>query len=472
MLFNRFIFRNLVIFSSLIVAFSCKKDEEAPVVNSTNELTGDLSTQTLNASKKYLLKGFVFVQSGQVLTIPAGTIIMGDKASKGTLIINKGGKIVAEGTAEKPIVFTSKLGPGERDKGDWGGIIILGNANVNQNNPAIEGVTPAVTFGTQNSTANDAENSGILKFVRIEYAGIALSPNNETNSLTMGGVGNGTVIENVQVSYGGDDGFEWFGGTVNAKNLISYGTWDDDFDTDFGYTGKVQFAVAVRDPFSADQSGSNAFESDNDAGGSTLTPLTAPVFSNVTVFGPRFDSTTSISANYQHAVHFRRRTATSLFNSVITGFPVGIRLDGKSTQDNYNLPSSTGEIKNNLLISLGNRTAPKPFQGAGTTTGNQDDEVKTYFNENNPAPAGSIRFTRELDYPALGIDVNLYLGKTPVYPANPNFGVSTGVISSGANKTAAKLTGGFFQLVDYHGAFGATDWTDGWANFDPKNTVY
>ena len=466
MLFNRIIFRSLLVFSIITVSFSCKKDEEKdPIVVPTGpvELSGDLPTQTLDASKKYLLKGFVFVQSGQVLTIPAGTIILGDKASKGTLVINKGGKLIAEGTAEKPIVFTSKLGPGERDKGDWGGIILLGNANVNQNNPAIEGVTPAVNFGTQNSTANDGENSGVLKFVRIEYAGIALSPNNETNSLTMGGVGNGTIIENVQVSYGGDDGFEWFGGTVNAKNLISYGTWDDDFDTDFGYTGKVQFAVAVRDPFSADQSGSNAFESDNDAGGSTLTPLTAPVFSNVTVFG----STTSISANYQHAVHFRRRTASSIFNSVLTGYPVGIRLDGKSTQDNYNLTSSTGEIKNNLLISLGNRAAAKPFQGG---TGNTDDEVKTYYNDNNPA--GYVSLTKNLDYNALGVNINLYMGKTPVYPANPSFAVPTGVITNGANKTAAKLTNGFFQLVDFHGAFGTTDWTDGWSNFDPKNTAY
>ena len=476
MLFNRIIFRSLLVFSIITVSFSCKKDEEKdpivpkdPIVVPTGpvELSGDLPTQTLDASKKYLLKGFVFVQSGQVLTIPAGTIILGDKASKGTLVINKGGKLIAEGTAEKPIVFTSKLGPGERDKGDWGGIILLGNANVNQNNPAIEGVTPAVNFGTQNSTANDGENSGVLKFVRIEYAGIALSPNNETNSLTMGGVGNGTIIENVQVSYGGDDGFEWFGGTVNAKNLISYGTWDDDFDTDFGYTGKVQFAVAVRDPFSADQSGSNAFESDNDAGGSTLTPLTAPFFSNVTVFGPRFDSTTSISANYQHAVHFRRRTASSIFNSVLTGYPVGIRLDGKSTQDNYNLASSTGEIKNNLLISLGNRAAAKPFQGG---TGNTDDEVKTYYNDNNPA--GYVSLTKNLDYNALGVNINLYMGKTPVYPANPSFAVPTGVITNGANKTAAKLTNGFFQLVDFHGAFGTTDWTDGWSNFDPKNTAY
>jgi hypothetical protein len=448
-------------------ALSCKKDEEdtTPTPTPTTiELSGNLSTQTLDATKKYLLKGYVFVQAGQTLTIPAGTVIFGDKASKGTLVINKGGRLVAEGTAEKPIIFTSKFGAGERDKGDWGGIIILGSANVNQNNPSIEGVSPAVNFGTQNSTANDAENSGILKYVRIEFAGIALSPNNEINGLTFGGVGSGTVVENVQVSYSGDDAFEWFGGTVNGKNLVAFSAWDDDFDTDFGYTGKVQFGVSVRDPFSADQSGSNAFESDNDAGGTAALPLTAPVFSNITVFGPRYDSTTSVSANYQHAAHLRRRTATSIFNSVIAGFPVGLRLDGKTTLDNFT--AETGEIKNNLLISLGNRTAPKPFQGGTNAT---DDEVKTYYSAGNPA--GFISLTNQLNYSTLGIDVNLFMGKTPAYPSNPSFGVASGVISSGANFTYSKLAT-YFQSVTFHGAFGATDWTDGWAEFDPKVKAY
>lgn len=468
MLFNHPFLKAATFAGLLAFAFSCKKDDtkEEPVVPASQiVLEKDLSTQTLDASKTYLLKGFVFVRSGQTLTIPAGTVIFGDKATKGTLIIDKGGRIVAEGTAEKPIVFTSKLAPGERDKGDWGGIVLLGNANVNQDNPAVEGVTPAATFGTKNSTANDNESSGILKYVRIEFAGIALSPNNETNSLTMAGVGRGTVIENVQVSYGGDDGFEWFGGTVNCKNLVSYATWDDDFDTDFGYTGKVQFGLAVRDPFSADQSGSNAFESDNDAGGSSSLPITAPVFSNITVFGPRFDSTSTISGNYQHLAHLRRRTATSIFNSVLMGFPVGIRLDGTTTYDNYT--SGAGEIKNNLLISLGNRGAARPFQG-GTNVA--DDLVKDYYTTNNPA--GFISITKELNYSALGIDQKLFFAKTTVYPANPEFSVTTGVIATGANFSHGKLSDTYFQQVAFHGAFGASDWTNGWTSFDPKNVSY
>ena len=464
------IFRSAFVAILGLAVYSCKDDSNDPAPVKTNSdttviLQGNLSTMTLVDTVKYLLKGYVFVQSGQTLTIPAGTVIFGDKASKGTLVINKGGKLIAEGTAAKPIIFTSKFGAGERDKGDWGGIIILGSANVNQNNPAIEGVSPAVNFGTQNSTANDSENSGILRYVRIEFAGIALSPNNEINGLTLGGVGSGTIIENVQISYSGDDAFEWFGGTVNAKNIVALGTWDDDFDTDFGYTGKVQFALSVRDPFSADQSGSNSFESDNDASGTTALPKTAPVFSNVTVFGPRFDSTSSVSGNYQHAAHLRRNTATSIFNSVITGFPIGLRIDGKTTYDNYS--AGLGEVKNNLIISLGNRAAPKPFNGGANLV---DDSVKNYYLAGNPA--GYVAYTNQLNYSALGIDVTLYNGITPAYPANPNFAVSTGVISSGANFTFSKLGSSFFTNVGFYGAFGATDWTNDWSNFDPKSAQY
>lgn len=467
---KNFFFRSALLATLGLAIYSCKDDSNDPTpVTPNNDTTvvlqGNLSTMTLVDTVQYLLKGYVFVQSGQTLTIPAGTIIKGDKASKGTLVIAKGGKLMAEGTVSKPIIFTSKLAPGERDKGDWGGIILLGNANVNQDNPAIEGVSPAVNFGSRNTTAFDSESSGVLRFVRIEFAGIALSPNNEINGLTMGGVGSGTVIENVQVSYSGDDAFEWFGGTVNAKNIVSLGAWDDDFDTDFGFTGKVQFALSVRDPFSADQSGSNSFESDNDASGTTALPKTAPVFSNISVFGPRFDSTSAVSGNYQHAAHLRRNTATSIFNSVITGFPFGLRIDGKTTYDNYS--AGLGEVKNNLIISLGNKAAPKPFMGG---TNLVDDSVKNYYTSGNPA--GYVAYTNQLNYTALGIDVNLYNGKTPVYPTNPNFAVSTGAISSGANFTFSKLGSSFFTQVGFHGAFGATDWTDGWANFDPKAAQY
>ncbi|MFN3402898.1 MAG: hypothetical protein ACK40G_02310 [Cytophagaceae bacterium] len=477
-----------LLFLGLIVVgcFSCKKKNPDPIVNGPSEvvLEGNLESMTLDASKKYLIRNQVFVREGKVLTIPAGTIIKGEKKTKGTLVIDRGGKIIAEGTATNPIIFTSNQEAGERDKGDWGGIVMLGNANVNQNNPKIEGITPEVSYGTFNSTANDDENSGILKYVRIEYAGIALTPNNETNSLTMGGIGRGTTIEYVQVTYGGDDGFEWFGGTVNGKYLVSHGIWDDDFDVDFGYTGKVQYALAIRDPFNADQSGSNGFECDNDGNGTTAQPYTAGIFSNVTIIGPQFDSTLSASShysgNYQHAMHLRRRTAVSIFNSVIAGFPNGFRLDGETTEAQYT--GGTGAIKNNILVTLGQRAAAKPYVAG---SGNTVSSVETYWTANNVTftsnlPAASMPTKNGKKYgkayDEAGIDPTVIMGFTydfRDYPANPNFAsYFTGATQTGASFSDAKLAGSFFTPTTHRGAFGGSDWTDGWANFFPQSQAY
>jgi hypothetical protein len=206
------------------------------------EITGTISTANNNwtADKVYLMKGNVIVPNGVTLTIAAGTVVKGDKATKATLIIQRGGKINATGTAAQPIVFTSSQPKGERTYGDWGGIIILGKARNNQKvDQNIEGLPTEAAF-TYGGT-EDADNSGTLKYVRIEFCGIPLSDGNEINGLTMGSVGSGTTIEYVQVSYSGDDAFEWFGGTVNGKYLVSYRAFDDDFDTDFGFTGKVQY---------------------------------------------------------------------------------------------------------------------------------------------------------------------------------------------------------------------------------------
>ena len=299
--------------------------------------------RTLTKNKKYLIKGQVFVRNGVVLTIEPGTVIFGDKATKGTLVIDRGGKIIADGTAAEPIVFTSALAPGNRDRGDWGGIVILGNAPVNQPDPAIEGITPAVIFGG----TNDSDNSGILKYVRVEFAGIELTPNNETNSITLGGVGSGTQMDYCQVSFGGDDGFEFFGGSVNSKHLVAFAMWDDCFDVDFGFTGKVQFGVSVRYGSYADQSGSNIFETDNGPNDNLTSLITTGVFSNITGIGPKATNSQSINGNYQHALDLRRRTALTIANSVFVGMPRGIRMNQQSVYDNYN--STTGELINNVM---------------------------------------------------------------------------------------------------------------------------
>jgi hypothetical protein len=468
---------NSLLALSLVATFACSEDDPKPSIPESNhvELSGDLSSQTLDATKKYLLKGQVFVQDGSTLTIPAGTVIMGDKATKAVLVVKKGGKLMAQGTASNPIVFTSELGVGERDKGDWGGIVLLGKANVNQtvsdalNTPTIEGITPSINYGT-NATSNDDDNSGVLEYVRIEFAGIAISPNNETNSLTMGAVGSGTTINHVQVSFGGDDGFEWFGGTVNCSHLVSFATWDDDFDCDFGYTGKVQYAVAIRDPFSADQSASNGFEVDNDGGGTAASPKTAPIFSNVTIFGPKTDSNTTVSGNYGYAMHLRRNSAASIFNSIFAGNMKGLLLDGTTTFGNYN-SSTTGVLANNIIATTKVGTAnPADIVKGATIT---DADARTYWNISNKLDTIPTNTSKVTDWPAVGLRESNFYSQNATYPSNPDLTsvTATGVMMPTASFTDGKLSG-FFNTTTFVGAFGTTDWTDGWSNFDPKNAAY
>ncbi|MCH5689969.1 hypothetical protein LWM68_40530 [Niabella sp. W65] len=296
---------------------------------------------TWTADKKYLIKGFVYVEPGVTLTIEPGTVIHGDKQSQGTLIITKGAKINAAGTAQRPIVFTSNMAVGNRKAGDWGGIIILGNAPVNQGTAKIEG---GLTFPAGKDSyvvygGNDAaDNSGTLTYVRVEFAGVAFSLNNEINSLTFGGVGSGTRVSYVQVYAAGDDAYEWFGGTVNADHLVSVKTLDDDLDTDFGFSGKVQFALVQRNPSAFDISGSNGFESDNDGDGSTKTPLTGAIFSNVTVVGPLNGTGNTVDPLFQHGAQIRRNSSQSVINSVFVGYPIGVYIDdtkGTPTSGNY-----------------------------------------------------------------------------------------------------------------------------------------
>jgi len=291
-----------------------------------------LTSTTWTANHVYLIKGFYYVRSGATLTIEPGTVIRGDKDTKGTLLIERGAKLMAEGTLSQPIVFTSNFAPGDRTYGDWGGIVLSGKAtiNVSGGTSIIEGGPTSVYGGT-----DDADNSGSLKFVRIEFPGVPFVPDKEINGLTLGGVGSATLLDYIQISYSGDDSYEWFGGTVNAKHLIAYRGWDDDFDTDFGFRGMIQYAVSLRDPAVADPgSGSNSFESDNDGSGSTNTPITQPIFSNVSSFGPQSTLGLSVNANYKRAMHLRRNTRTTVYNSIFAGWPLGLFIDGTAAQGN------------------------------------------------------------------------------------------------------------------------------------------
>ncbi|HML86249.1 MAG TPA: hypothetical protein PKE52_13925, partial [Bacteroidales bacterium] len=250
----------LLLLAALAFGFvACSDDDDDPeptpttskVVTVQGDLTGAINW---TADKQYLLSGFVYVTDGATLTIAPGTIIKGDKASMGTLIVERGGKIIAEGTQSNPIIFTSNGPQGFRNRGDWGGIVICGKAPVNNGDPQIEG-GPRSHYGGDVAT----DNSGILKYVRIEFAGYPFQPDKEINGLTMAGVGSGTTIDYVQVSFSNDDAYEWFGGTVNAKHIIAQSALDDDFDSDNGWNGMVQFALSMRDRTVADVSGSNGF---------------------------------------------------------------------------------------------------------------------------------------------------------------------------------------------------------------------
>ncbi len=288
--------------------------------------------------------------------------------------------------------------------------------------------------------ANASDNSGVLRYVRIEFAGIAFEPNREINSLTMGGVGSGTTIDYIQVSYAGDDAFEWFGGTVNAKHLISYRTLDDDFDTDNGYSGNVQYGYILRDPNLADAAGdSNTFESDNDASGTTATPQTSAKFANITsVMG----AGSTINDKYRSALRIRRNSAIFVYNSLFAGaFKNGLELETPASANNF-----TNGVSDYTGLTL-----------TGMTTILTSGVNASRFNE-----AGRKNVTAT---------------PVPDLKLNTAYNSLSGTPNSVPQAGSPLLTGGVtlpsgFEANTYVGAFNTTDWTAGWTNFDPQNADY
>ena len=444
----------------------------APIVVAAQDIT---TNTTWTRNNIYLLNGFVYVNAGATLTIEAGTLIKGDLTNKGSLIIRQGARLIAAGTAAQPIVFTSNQPAGLRAPGDWGGLIVCGRAPVNlPGNPTIEGGVVANFGGT-----DPLDNSGVLQYIRIEYPGVAFLPNNEINGLTLGGVGAGTTIDHIQVTGSGDDSFEWFGGTVNAKYLIALGGTDDDFDTDNGFSGRVQYGLAIRDPRRGDIATggvSNGFESDNDATGTTNGPKTLAVFSNTTLILPTALPAAAPFANADGAL-IRRNSAQSVFNSVFAGRPNGLTLNSNSvnlTTDNAN----TGLLgfENNVLAGYGTRRTGRVTTNSGTTAGfsilrfvgSTNDTTRTVAALN--LPAGTFAFEG---------DCGASAACTPV------LGLPAGsLLTSGAAFTNAKLLGNgtglsnnTFDVVNFRGAFGpvgtpAGDWANGWSNFNPQLTCY
>lgn len=427
----------------------------------------------------YTLKGWVYVAEGAELTIEAGTIIKGDKATKASLIIEPGGKLFAQGTATSPIVFTSAQAAQSRRPGDWGGLIICGRAKNNQKVMQIEG-GPRTKHGGD----NDADNSGIIQYVRVEFAGYPFAADKEINGITLGSVGNGTTIDHLQVSYSNDDSYEWFGGTVNCKYLVAYHGWDDEFDTDNGFSGNVQYCLSIRNPRIADISQANGFESDNCADGATVNPYTTATFNNVTFIGPlgqdeafKNDNTYinggSVYPNngsglgkFQSAMQIRRSSHLSCVNSVAVGYPIGLILDGEKG-------NTTDEAK------AGKLTLQNIWFGGMTVIGTdankiyEDYLVTGYGTDGKPvldktqASYSSTFFQAQPGNRSLSV-ADLKLTK----PANSKITVNymPGADSPLLNGGNATLSGG----TSYAGAFrDANDnWLEGWTEFDPQNANY
>ncbi|MFM7643886.1 MAG: PKD domain-containing protein [Sphingomonadales bacterium] len=375
-------------------------------------VSADITTNTTWSGVVKLMNK-VYVKNNATLTIAPGTIIRGDKLTQGSLIITRGAKIIADGTAANPIVFTSNEAVGARNEGDWGGLVILGLAKNNQPGGVafIEGIVP--TTDSQYGGNFDNDNSGILRYVRVEFAGIALEPNKEINGITFGSVGNQTIVDYVQVTFSGDDSYEWFGGTVNCKHLIAYRGLDDDFDTDFGYRGKVQFALSIRDKDISDAPGdSNSFECDNDAAGSTAQPKTRPIFSNVTLVGPKGNGTTALPTGekFEKAFRLRRNSAVSVLNSLVTGWEKGLSIEGAPVVANLN--GDTMVFVNNILTNF---AVPSWSANNTNTVLNSGGSTTAWYNswwgvDGNDSTQTLAQVNWVNLFPALGVTPDARLG--------------------------------------------------------------
>ncbi|MCS6819747.1 MAG: hypothetical protein NZ522_07325, partial [Chitinophagales bacterium] len=392
---------------------------------------------TWTSDNIYLLVGEVVVRNA-TLTIEPGTIIKGDYNVVSRLIITNTAKIIARGTPEKPIIFTSNRPPGQRKRGDWGGISIAGNAPLNTYNPQGQfvqklfecGVPPDYLYGGNNPD----DSSGVLSYVRIEYAGYTCGTNSELNSLSLGAVGRKTQIDHVMISYSLDDAFEIWGGNVNLRYIVAYSTRDDDFDTDNGWTGFAQFGLIVKEDSVADEGDpSNGFESDNDDQSSYSKPYTSGVISNFTCVGPAKTKTSPISENHGWAARIRRNSAQSIFNSIFMGYRQGIRFEGIGTQNKFN--NDTIEFKNNIVAGSVERNWVSSI-----------DSIVLYSSKNNNRIyGGNANDFVKLVEP---FDINNF----NFLPQNNSPALSGSSFENDGPGSGGKL-GSWFKRVSYVGAF-------------------
>jgi hypothetical protein len=402
---------------------------DKPVVVVTGSIQG---TESWVNTNYYVLRGAVFVEDGATLNIAAGTRIIGESGSVGTLIVSQGGRLNAVGTAQAPIVFTSDQPIGQRDRGDWGGLIINGRAPVNLEGGEGEGEGDTGVYGGTNPN----DNSGVLRYVRVEFPGVEFSPDNELNGIAFQGVGRGTTVDHVQAHMSRDDAIEFFGGTVDIKHAVLSNAADDSLDWTFGWSGRAQFVAVTQRGDDAD----NGIEADNSEFNNNALPRSNPQVFNITLCG---DPDRNEGGESPRAANLRRGTAYTIRNFLVTGFKtVGFQISDANTS-----------------AQVDNGTAQ---MGAGVAWGmptNMHASVMTYIT--------SGRFPNV----RLGVDPGLSTVACSNH-ANPNFQPSS--IASLAGGQLAPIqppNDGFFEVVTFIGAVPpapAPNWMDGWTSF-PQN---
>jgi hypothetical protein len=382
----------------------------------------------------------IFVKNGATLNILPGTTVMGDASS--VLTITRGAKITAVGTKEKPIIFTSKQPAGQKTAGFWGGLIILGRAPVNVNRPSsseavFEAFTGSVDDGKFGGD-DPHDNSGALRYVRLEFGGFAYATDREFNNITLCGVGDGTIIDYVQTHHGRDDGMELFGGTVNIKHLLSSQNEDDGFDIDNGWQGKAQFVIVqALWPQGADPS--NGYESDNHAASPSYAqdPRTKPTIYNATLLGKK-----DYSAGSSFAAIFRRGSGGNYYNHIFANFPQGIEARDQATANQ--LAANELFIKNSIFF----QNAADNSNFPSTPTMPVDIDEKTIFL--NPAWSN-----HQVDP---GLPAEAFSLTAPKFQPAPG----SAALSGGA----VPPDDGFFEpTATFVGAVGSDDWTQGWTAY-------
>ena len=404
--------------------------------------------KTFTSDKVWILNKLVFVNAGQTLKIEAGTVIKG-KPGQGenasALIVARGATIIAEGTSTKPIIFTAEADQlngniARTDRGLWGGVIILGSAKINTIpfKMNIEGIPTTESRGEYGGT-NDNNNSGIFKYVSIRHGGTNIGADNEINGLTMGAVGSGTTIEYIEVFANNDDGYEWFGGTVNTKYLISAYCKDDAFDWDQGFTGKGQFWLAVQDPDAGDRMGELDGADDPEDG----IPFGGGQVYNATFIGR------GIAAG-EKVMTFRANGGGEFYNGIFVNQAKGVDIEIKettTTQSSWKrFKDGQLKIENNIFYDVAD----------GTLDGVFKVKVKDGVSDSD----ANIAITDWSNYIATAnntVDQNPGIS----YPSTGTLNViPTGDVTS----NLAIYPSDFYSNVNYKGAFDPTqsNWAANW----------